>query len=544
MISRYSRDEMADIWSESSKYSSWAHVERAHLETLAELNICSSQVLADFDRALKAKGENDYLQREQETGHDVIAFIAEVGEEMGPASGLFLHRGLTSSDVLDTSLSLRILKSLQILDRQIRAWKEALAEKCFAHAQTLCIGRTHGIHAEPMAFGQVLASYFAEASRAHQKLLRAMQTCARGKLSGAVGVYSQLSPLFEARVLRKLGLQPEVVASQVIPRDRILEAARAAEDLAACMERFALNLRHFARTELGEVLEPFGSKQKGSSAMPHKKNPILSENLSGLARVVHGAAQTLSQNGALWHERDISHSSVERMALPDLFVVCDFMLARITKLTRDMDISEKAMLRNLQLTGGLWASGTVLTRLVEKGMPRTTAYELVQSVALPLAREVREARVEANAFQKALAQDPHVNELLSSSELEEIFQTNRYLEHVPTVFARTFGTTPDALDGLGQGEETFQSARIPVLDRIYEVSVQLQPDVLDTEAKTIHADLRGKLAGVSDVRQKRVFQIRIPFGQEEADLEDKIQTYAATVLHNGVMEEYKVEVVQ
>lgn len=548
MIERYSRAEMSQIWDEAAKIASWAKVERAHLQVLCESKHCPEQVLLDFDRALASKTSEDFQRREKETGHDVIAFVAELGEAMGPESGPFLHRGLTSSDVVDTSLCLRLREALEVLDAGVMNWRVALAELAFHHEQTPMIGRTHGIHAEPISFGQVLAGYFAEASRAHKELLAALKTVSFGKLSGAVGSYTQLTPAFEKRTLALLGLEPEPVATQVLPRDRILSVARSIQSIVAVMERFALNMRHYARTELGEVLEPFGARQKGSSAMPHKKNPILSENLCGLARLAKGSMSALVDDGALWHERDISHSSVERVALPDLCIVTDFMLSRISSMTRGLDVSKKAMERNLGLTGGLWASGTVLTRLVEKGLERTTAYEALQRVALPLSAKVREETVDADAFQKALSADNVISARLTASELGECFSLDRFLKHTGAVFETVFGVKPEQLNWK-PGESPFPVDQVPSLRRIVAVHVALQPDVLDTEARTIFQDMRHQIPnGLLAVRQNRTFTIELSVDEQRIgksrSLVDAAFDYAKSVLCNEVMETLKFEVIQ
>jgi adenylosuccinate lyase len=550
MIERYSRKEMSDLWSEDAKFAAWGQVERAHLETLVASGQCPSQALDDFDRAIRHKTVADFQRREQETAHDVIAYIAEIGEEMGADTGPFLHRGLTSSDVLDTALALRMGEALGLIESGLKNWMNALAMQAFTHARTVTIGRTHGIHAEPLAFGQILASYFAECSRAQHSLLDATTQCQFAKLSGAVGAYTQLTPGFEKQVLLKLGLMPEDVATQVIPRDRHLRVARALEDVTLAVERFALNIRHLARTEVGEVLEPFGHRQKGSSAMPHKKNPVLAENLCGLARMVRAQTSALSQNTALWHERDISHSSVERMALPDAFVLCDFLLHRVTQLTEKLDVSPAAMKKNIDLTGGLWASGTVLTKLVEAGMPRTQAYELIQSIALPLGTKVRESRVAPDAFLTALKENPSVSRVIPTETLRSIFDTERFLASAVPTFQRVFGVTPEALEWAPG--TPFPSAQIPNLRRKYAVTVHLQQDVLDTESKTIQADLAHHIPSLVAVRQARTFVIDIAeeaAGQTSTSGRNNpakaaVQNYAMRVLHNSVMEEFEVEVIQ
>ncbi len=536
MIERYSRPEMKALWTEDAKYASWAEVEKAHLSVLVESGEAPEQVLDVFAKALNSKKPSDYLQREQETGHDVIAFVAEVGDAMGD-QGHFLHKGLTSSDVLDTSLSLRIRKSLSILANTIQKIRTQLTHRAFEHAQTVCIGRTHGIHAEPMSFGQVLSSHFAEFQRAHSEILRAEKQMGYGKLSGAVGTYSQMTPQFEAAVLNKLNLEPECVATQVIPRDRFVIFASAILAATNAVDRFATNLRHWARTELGEVLEPFGKKQKGSSAMPHKKNPILAENLCGLARTIRGYAGMLSENVALWHERDISHSSVERFALPDMFITSDFMLARCASLIEGMQIRPEAMLGNLWKTGGLWASQSVLTALVSSGMNRTEAYEFVQAIALSISAKVSTVGVEQKQFLQDLLANKKVVEIVGSNTLTNLFDTNKYLTSVPVTFKRVFGISPEEF---ARKENLPLDVKVPALQKIVKVTVELLPDVLDTEAKTIASDMKASGVEAIDMRQQKSFFIRMP-GHSTPEM---INKYTHEVLHNPVIEQYKVEVIQ
>lgn len=546
MIERYSRPEMKRIWSEDAKYASWAKVERAHLETLVETKQADPGVLAAFDTAVSLKGEADFLAREQETGHDVIAFISEVASAMGD-HGRFLHKGLTSSDVLDTAVALRLLTSLDLITLSLAEVREALVLQSYAHANTPCIGRTHGIHAEPLSFGQVLASHFSEFQRAHLDLLAARKGLAFGKLSGAVGGYSQLPADFEARVLRKLGLTAEPVATQVIPRDRILRAVQALVSVAGAIDRFALNMRHWARTELGEVLEPFSEKQKGSSAMPHKRNPILSENLCGLARTVRGYADMVSHDVALWHERDISHSSVERVALGDAFVTTHFMVVRTASLVSKMVVRPDVMKANLGRLGGLWASQTILTSLVERGMNRQEAYELIQKIALPIAEQSSLGAVDAHAFLKGLQSHPKVMALVGEQNLTRLFDLERFLACVPVVFRRTFGMVPEEFQRLTSHGHSNLSRIVPALQRVYAVTVELLPDVLDTEAKTVETDMRKAGVDVLSLRQARTFLVREEgVKTPEAALKSlqKVEAYAKNTLHNGVMEQFRVEVVQ
>ncbi|APJ03399.1 adenylosuccinate lyase [Silvanigrella aquatica] len=536
MIERYSRPEMKAIWTEDAKYASWAEVEKAHLSALVDSGEAPKEVLNVFDSALGSKTPSHYLNREQETGHDVIAFVSEVGDAMGD-KGHFLHKGLTSSDVLDTSLSLRTRKSLEILSNTLQKLRENLAVRAFEHAQTPCIGRTHGIHAEPMSFGQVLTSHFAEFQRAHLEILQAQKTMSFGKLSGAVGTYSQFSPQFELAVLNKLNLEPEAVATQVIPRDRLVSVAAAILSATNAVDRFATNLRHWARTELGEVLEPFGKKQKGSSAMPHKKNPILAENLCGLTRTIRGYASMLCENVALWHERDISHSSVERFALPDIFVTTDFILSRCASLIEGMQIRPEAMQANLWKTGGLWASQSVLTALVSSGMNRTAAYELVQSIALQISAKVATSHVNQKQFLEDLLANKKVCEIVGVHTISALFETDRYLNSAQVTFKRVYGITPEEFV---RKKSEHVNIKVPALQRVIKVTVELLPDVLDTEAKTIANDIRISGNDVMSMRQQKCFFIRMPGNSKP----DNIKKYAGEVLHNPVIEQYKVEVVQ
>lgn len=436
MIDRYSRPIFRNLWSETEKYHFWAKVERAHLEVLVERGQAPAAVLQSFDTAYTKKTVQDYLQREEETGHDVIAFIAEVGDAMG-STGAFLHKGLTSSDVVDTAMVLRVKESLNIVMESLKSVCAIFEQRAFEFHDTLCIGRTHGVHAEPMSFGQILANHFAEFNRAYDECLAAEKQISFGKISGAVGNYTQLDVEFENQVLAKLNLNVEPVSTQILPRDKILNVAKALLSCANAIERFALNLRHWARTEVGEVLEPFGKKQKGSSAMPHKKNPILSENLCGLARTVRGYFTMLMENGALWHERDMSHSSVERIALPDIFATTDFMLVRLATIVQKMNVNKEALNAQVWRTGGLWASQNVLTALVDKGLNRVEAYELVQNIAFALHNSP--ASKSHNSFYEALSQNQKITQYLTQAELKNIFSTEKYLASVPAVFKRVFG---------------------------------------------------------------------------------------------------------
>lgn len=539
MIERYARPEMKIMWSEEAKYNSWAEVEKAHLQTLIEFNQAPQESLNLFETVVQQKTVQDYLQREQETNHDVIAFVAEVGDAMGD-QGHFLHKGLTSSDVVDTSLSLRIKTCLSLLIENLFQLRQSLAQKCFEHAQTICIGRTHGVHAEPLSFGQVLSNHFCEFQRAHLNLLKAQEVINYGKLSGAVGSYSQMSPEFEASVLKKLTLKPETVATQIIPRDRLLFVGHALLSCAQAVERLCTNIRHWARTELGEVLEPFNKKQKGSSAMPHKKNPIFAENLCGLARTVRGYFSILCENGALWHERDISHSSVERIALPDLFITTDFMLARTCYLIQNMEIHPKAMENNLWKTGGLWASQSVLTALVTHGLNRTEAYELVQKIALPLSERVVTGSLPQREFLNKLIENQKILDILGEKALVSLFEPQRYLESVPVVFKRAFGIEPEEY---AQKHSQPISEKVPVLHKIVEVTVDCMPEeaeMLNCESKTLRPHFKSPQAKVLNLRQQKRFLIHLP----SHALMSEIEKYVQDLLQNTTLEQMHIEVIQ
>lgn len=439
MIERYSRPIFRNLWSEKEKYYSWAQVERAHLEVLIEQGNAPPNVLDDFEHALNQKTVDHYVQREQETGHDLIAFIEELSECMDE-SGSFLHKGLTSSDVVDTALVLRIKKSLDIILASVQEICQVLKQKSFEYENIICIGRTHGIHAEPLSFGQILANHYAEFKRAYEELIHSNKHISYGKLSGAVGNYTQHEPEFEKQVLKKLNLNVEPVSTQIIPRDRILVVAKAILSCGNAVERFATNLRHWGRTEVAEVFEPFGKKQKGSSAMPHKKNPILSENLCGLSRTIRGYFCMLMENGALWHERDMSHSSVERIALPDMFATIDFMLVRLLFIIQNMHINKEKIENQIWHTGGLWASQNVLTALVNKGVSRKHAYEIVQKVALNTSATTHQAVNNAKScqFYLNLTNNDDIKKYLNEHEILNLFSLNKYLKHTAAVFNRVF----------------------------------------------------------------------------------------------------------
>lgn len=432
MISRYQRRVMADLWSLESQYASWLEVELAVAEAQAELGL----IPADTPAAVRAKAviDVDRIQAiEDEVRHDVIAFVTSIEERVGPPARFF-HFGLTSSDVLDTALGLRLLRALDIILAGLEKLIQTLKTRALEFKDTLIIGRSHGIHAEPTTFGLKLALFYDEFQRHRTRLQAARRTMAVGQCSGPVGNFSApgLSPEVEARALARLGLSPAPVSSQIIQRDRHGEYFTALALLASSMEKLAVEIRHLARTEVGEVEEPFAKSQKGSSAMPHKKNPVGAENISGLARLVRGNALAALENIPLWHERDISHSSVERVIGPDSTSLVDYMLTRLQGLVAGMVVHPERMIQNLNLTGGLYNSQELLLSLCGKGLSRVEAYALIQRNAL-------KAHGDGLDFKTLLKDDPQISAVLTPAELEAVFKPDRFLASVGAIFDRVFG---------------------------------------------------------------------------------------------------------
>src|SRR5262245_4124242 len=375
MIPRYSRPEMARLWSDQNRFATWLAVEIAATEVLTERGIVPREALA----AIRERARFDVkriAEIEKEVQHDVIAFVSNVAESIGP-EGRWLHHGLTSSDVVDTALSMRMRDATDLIVKDLDALAEAVRERAYRHRNAVMIGRTHGVHAEPMTFGLKMALWYAELVRHRARLLRARETIAVGKLSGAVGTFSHLPPEVEEAVCARLALRPAPIANQVLQRDRHAEVLTALALLAASLEKFALEIRGLQRTEVREVEEPFREGQKGSSAMPHKRNPVGAEQVSGLARLVRANALAAMEDVALWHERDISHSSVERVIVPDSFLALDHMLRRFTAIVRGMAVDEARMRRNLESGRGLVFSGRLLLDLTARGMRREDAYRVV-----------------------------------------------------------------------------------------------------------------------------------------------------------------------
>ncbi|HEV7586057.1 MAG TPA: adenylosuccinate lyase [Solirubrobacteraceae bacterium] len=425
MIPRYTRPELGRLWTDEARMESWRRVEVAACEELPGLLGDAGPTPADLDAVRGASFTVEAVnERERVTEHDVAAFVDVLAESAGDA-GRWIHFGLTSSDVLDTALALQLGQAGAEIASGAHALVDTLAGRAREHAMTLCVGRTHGVHAEPTTFGVKLAGFAFEAHRNAERLDRAFAQAAVGAVSGAVGTYAATSPNYEARVLARLGLAAENVSTQVVARDRHAELLTAIAIAGAGLERLATEIRHLQRTEVREVQEPFRAGQKGSSAMPHKRNPIKSEQISGLARVLRGNAQAALEDVALWHERDISHSSVERVILPDSTILLDYLQHRAVALVDGMTVDERRMRENLEMTHGALFSQRVLLALVERGLSRDEAYRLVQE----LAQRAWDGGIELRAL---LAEDPRGREL----DLDEIFDYGHYIRHAGEIVAR------------------------------------------------------------------------------------------------------------
>jgi len=430
MIPRYSRPEMAAIWDSENKYKIWLEIESHACDAQAELGV----IPHDAARAVREAGAFDIAridEIERETKHDVIAFLTNLAENVGPEAR-FVHQGMTSSDVLDTCLAVQLTQAADILLADIDALLAALKRRALEHKDTICVGRSHGIHAEPTTFGVKLAGFYTEFTRNRDRLIAARADIATCAISGAVGTFANIDPYVEEYVAGKMGLSVEPVSTQVIPRDRHAAYFATLAVIASSLERLAVEIRHLQRTELREAEEYFAPGQKGSSAMPHKRNPILTENLTGLARVVRAAVIPAMENVALWHERDISHSSVERMIGPDATVTLDFALSRAAGVVDKLLVYPDNMQRNLDHLGGLVFSQRVLLTLTQKGMSREDAYLAVQRNAM----KVWET---GDDFKSALAADSDVATHLDAADLDELFDMSYHTKHVATIFKRVFG---------------------------------------------------------------------------------------------------------
>ncbi|MDP6572658.1 MAG: adenylosuccinate lyase [Rhodospirillales bacterium] len=430
MIPRYSRPQMAAIWEPENRFRIWLEIEAHACDAQAELGVIPKEAA----KAVRDKGAFEVAridEIEAETRHDVIAFLTNLAEHVGPEAR-FVHQGMTSSDVLDTCLAVQLSQAADILLADLDAVLAALGKRAFEHKETPCIGRSHGIHAEPTTFGLKLAGFYAEFERGRGRLTAARAEIATCAISGAVGTFATIDPAVEAHVAAKLGLAPEPVSTQVIPRDRHAMFFATLGVVAGSVERLATEIRHLQRTEVAEAEEYFAPGQKGSSAMPHKRNPVLSENLTGLARLVRGAVVPALENATLWHERDISHSSVERVMAPDATIALDFALARLASLVDKLIVYPDAMRANLERQGGLVHSQSVLLALTQAGMGREDAYEAVQRNAMLAWRGEGD-------FLELLKADADVSGRLDAAALDALFDPAAAIKHVDTIFRRVFG---------------------------------------------------------------------------------------------------------
>lgn len=426
MIKRYTRPEMGEVWTPHSRFQALLDVEIAVASAQGEIGLIPKKAAAEIEKKGSFTVER-IDEIEKTTKHDIIAFVSTVAESVG-SNGRFVHFGMTSSDVLDTALSLQIKRAWPILSSSFQSLTNALAEKIEKHRYTICAGRTHGMHAEATTFGLKLAGHLAEFNRCFDRTKRAVEGCLIAKLSGAVGTYSTQPVEVEKRVANKLGLTPETVATQVVPRDRHAELIWSLAITGAAIERLSVELRHLQRTEVGEVIENFTPGQKGSSAMPHKKNPISAENLTGVARLLRSYASAALENVALWHERDISHSSVERVVFPDAFIACDYALDRLSFVMETLYVDSERMARNMNLSKGALFSSQVLLALITKGLSREEAYQLVQKISHGLQ--------EGDSFEAALLEDPKVKRLLTKQDLRSIFSGERQRQQIDAIIDR------------------------------------------------------------------------------------------------------------
>jgi len=431
MIARYTRPQMGEIWTDQGRLERWLEVELAATDVLAERGVVPREAAARIRECARVDAAR-VLEIEARVRHDVIAFTLALGEAIGdPEAARWLHYGLTSNDVVDTAQALQVREASRLIDAGLKRLGEVLEKRAHEFQHTPQIGRTHGIHAEPITFGLKIANWFAENRRNQERFCHAARQMAVGKISGAVGNAAHLGVEVEQAICRRLGLEPAPVASQVIQRDRHAEFLSTLAILAATLEKIALEIRHLQRTEVREAEEPFATGQRGSSAMPHKRNPVSCEQICGLARVVRANAQAAFENVALWHERDISHSSVERIILPDSTILIDYMLARMTDILTGLRVFPERMRRNLNATQGLVFSGQLLLDLVEAGAPRDAAYQWVQENAMS-------AWESDSSFRERVARDARITKFLDAAALARAFDLDRQLHQVDAIFRRVF----------------------------------------------------------------------------------------------------------
>ena len=434
MIARYTRAEMGRVWTDENRLARWLDVELAAADAVAAAGLIPAEAAAELRKKAKVPSAERVAEIETETRHDVIAFTLAVEEQTGEV-GRHLHFGLTSSDVIDTATALLVREANELIGQGIDALGDALKKRAHEHKDTVMIGRTHGVHAEPTTFGLVLANFYSELGRGRERFELAARQMNVGAISGAVGTFPHLGPEVEASICKALGLEPAAISTQVVQRDRHAFYLSTLAVLASTMEKIALEVRHLQRTEVREAEESFGQGQRGSSAMPHKRNPINAENLCGLARLVRGNASVAMENVALWHQRDISHSSAERVILPDTTILVDFMLHRTAALIENLRVYPENMKRNLALSKNLHASGAVLHKLVEKGAERGKAYTWVQENAM----KVWEGEGDDGGFQALLLADDRITGKLTKEDIGACFDLKHQLRHVDEIFNRVFG---------------------------------------------------------------------------------------------------------
>lgn len=439
MIPRYSRKEMSDIWSDHSRFSLWLEIELLVLEAMVKQGTVPESALKNA-RSKATFSVERILEIEAKVKHNVIAFLTCINESIGDDSR-FLHLGMTSSDLLDTTLAVQLTRATDLILSGLEKVLSTLKNQALKYKNTVCVGRSHGIHAEPTTFGLKVATWYAELKRQYERVRSARDEIAVGMISGPVGTYAHLNPEVEAFVCAKLGLKQEAVSTQVIPRDRHARLFTAFAELASSFERICVEVRHLQRTEVREAEEQFTTGQKGSSAMPHKRNPILSENVTGLARYVRGSCLAAMENVALWHERDISHSSVERIIGPDVTIALDFIVHRVNSIVGNLVVYPEMMKANLDLTRGLVYSGGLLVLLAERGLSREEAYDVVQRHALAVWDELSAGKPasEVKSFQERIQGDKQIADLLSKEDLAQAFSLDSHLSFVDNIYARVFG---------------------------------------------------------------------------------------------------------
>ncbi len=433
MIERYTREEIGRVWSDRNRFQKWLEVELAVCRAWAKVGKIPREALRSIEQKVRIDEETLKKIKEYERvyKHEVLAFVSAIADQVGE-DGRYIHLGITSSDVIDTALALQIREALEIILRDVDLILEELKRLAYQHKDTLMMGRTHGIHAEPITLGLKFAVWYDEMRRNRERILRAKGTVTYGKISGAVGTYSNVPPEVERIALEDLGLKPEPASTQIVHRDRHAELLAALAITASSLEKFATEIRHLQRTEVLEVLEPFTEGQRGSSAMPHKRNPVHSERICGLARVIRSGLIPALENVVLWHERDISHSSVERIVLPDATIALDYILNLFLEILKGLEVNRERMIRNMDLSHGLYFSSRVLVALTERGLSRDRAYDLVQRCAM-------ESWKRGKDFKEILLEDPEVSKLISKEDLDRIFDPWDFVKHRDYIFKRVFG---------------------------------------------------------------------------------------------------------